>query len=631
MSAIVGVRQLDGQVAQTSVLSRMLQAMAGRSPDGMTVWQNGSIALGHGLLETVSGSSEVQPFVDGELAITADVRLDNRDELLAMLGLRSDKHDAAVILAAYRRWGEQCPQHLLGDFAFALWDGRSATLFCARDHFGVKPFYYHVSAARIVFASEMKALLTVPELPCEINEAKIADFLAAIVSDQTTTLYSDIFRLPAGHYLIVTSLDLQSRPYWRLGPPAKLPVGDPTEQFLSLFSTSVRCRLRGATAVGVTLSGGLDSSSIACVAARLLRDENAPPLSTFSLVFDKTPLQSERPFIEQVVGRGWFDPCYLDSDCFPIFADFDQFLAAQEGPFVAPGLTISSQIHRTAASRGIRVLLDGHGGDEVVSHGFGRLKELANNGQWIDLWREVQAEAAIYGTPGWRAFATYLSHFGPSGRLVRPFRRGVRKALRPFRQPAEDGPAWSRFINPRFVKRTAVEDRYLARTKSMNACRSESDQHLNTLSDPMQPYGLEVHDKVAAAAGVEVRFPFWDKRLVEFCLALPADAKLSGGWPRLILRRAMEGILPEAIQWRRDKFDFTPHLIRGMLAHHRSMLEDVLLKDAENIAEYVDLQAVTDAYHRMLNEPDSADGRDFQPVWRTVVLALWLRQRARRT
>jgi asparagine synthase (glutamine-hydrolysing) len=627
MSAIVGVRQLNGRAAQTSIISRMLQAMARRSPDGMTVWQNGLIALGHGLLQTVSGSPVVQPFIDGELVITADVRLDNRDELLAALGLPNDKCDAAVIIAAYRRWGERCPQHLLGDFAFALWDGRSATLFCARDHFGVKPFYYHVSAERMVFASEIKALLTIPELPREINEAKIADFLAAIVSDDSSTLYSDIFRLPAGHYLMVTSPDLRAKPYWRLEAPAKLLVGDPTENFLSLFTKAVRCRLGGATSVGVMLSGGLDSSSIACVAASLLRDENARPLSTFSLVFDKTPLQSERAFIDEVVGQGWFSPCFLDSDCFPVFADFDQFLVAQEGPFLAPSLTISSQIHRAAAARGIRVLLDGHGGDEVVSHGFGRLKELANNGQWINLWQEVQAEAAIYGTPGWRGFATYLSHFGPSGRVLRPLRRVVRKALGPFRRPAQDGPAWSRFINPQLVKRTAVEDRYLAQTKSMNACQSESEQHFNTLSAPWRPYGLEVLDKVAAASGVEVRFPFWDKRLVEFCLALPANAKLSGGWTRLILRRAMEGILPDAIQWRRDKFDFNPHVIRGMLRHHRSMLDDVLLKDAENIGEYVDLHAVTDAYYRVLNEAESTNGQDFQAVWRTAVLALWLRQR----
>src|SRR5271156_460894 len=111
MSAIVGVRQLDGQPAQTSILAHMLQAMAGRSPDGMTVWQNNSIALGHGLLQTYSGAPEVQPLVDGELAITADARLDNRDELLAAFGLQNDEHDSALILAAYRRWGEQCPQH----------------------------------------------------------------------------------------------------------------------------------------------------------------------------------------------------------------------------------------------------------------------------------------------------------------------------------------------------------------------------------------------------------------------------------------------------------------------------------------------------------------------------------------
>jgi asparagine synthase (glutamine-hydrolysing) len=202
--------------------------------------------------------------------------------------------------------------------------------------------------------------------------------------------------------------------------------------------------------------------------------------------------------------------------------------------------------------------------------------------------------------------------------------------LRRFRRAShndEKGPRWSRFINPDLAARTDVAARYSAHRALMISYKSEREQHLNEISAPMQAHALEVLDKAAAGAGVEARYPFWDKRLVEFCLALPADAKLRDGWSRMVLRRAMDGVLPEAVTWRRDKFDFTVHLIRGMLAHHRPMLDQILFEDAVNIGGYVDLAAVTAAYRRMVKHAEAANGYDVQAVWRTAVLALWLRER----
>jgi asparagine synthase (glutamine-hydrolysing) len=626
MSAIVGIRHMDGQTIQASDLYRMLQAVAHRSPDDKTVWHQGSIGFGHGLLQTFSdGRSGTQPLVEGELAITADVRLDNRSELLSALGMADlGTSDAALILSAYRRWEEDCPKRLLGDFAFALWDERRAALFCARDHVGVKPFYYHASAERFVFASEIKALLALPRVPREINEARVADFLVTMVADSHSTLYSEIFRLPAGHSLIVTPFGRRSESYWRIEVLDPIRERDAAEQFRSLFSTAVRCRLRGATNVGAMLSGGLDSSSVAVVAARIRQEDQAAPLPTFSLVFDKTPTHSERPFIEAVLAQGGFDPCLLAGDLLPVLADLDQILTMQDGPFLAPGLAMTSQLYRAASSRGVRVLLDGHGGDEVVSHGFGRLKQLATAGKWVDLWRQVQAEADIYGNPAWRLFASYVSHFGSSSRILRPAGRVSHRILRRFRKNEEN--VARRFINPDLAARTDVAARYRAQSALMNDYKSEREQHLSTVSSPRQPYGFEVLDKHAASAGVEVRYPFWDKRLVEFCVALPAEAKLVNGWSRMVLRRAMDGILPNPVRWRRDKFEFRAHHVRGMLAHHRPMLDRILVEDAEDVGGYVDLAVVTPAYRRMIQKAEAANGYDVQAVWQTVVLALWLRQ-----
>jgi asparagine synthase (glutamine-hydrolysing) len=632
VSAIAGMHHADGRPVEAPALKHMLDAMAHRSPDGTKVWSDGPVGLGHGLLRTLpERPSEAQPLGDGELAITADVRLDNRDELLTALGLTDRSlSDAALVLAAYRRWEVDCPRRLLGDFAFALWDGPRSTLFCARDHFGVKPFCYHIGPSSFWFASEIKALLALCGPSREVDEARIADFLASVVSDSSSTFYSRIFRLPAGHHLSVTPLGRRLQAYWRPQASSTPREGDAAEQFRDLFSTAVRCRLRGTDRVGAMLSGGLDSSSVACVAERILRAEQSRRLPTFSLVFDKSPAWSERRLIEAVIAHGGFDPCYLASDRLAPFVDFDRMLAEQEGVGLAPGLAFSRQLYWAAAERGVRVLLDGHGGDEVVSHGHGRLKELAAASRWLDLWREVRGEADIYGTSAWRTFAAYISHFGPSARVLHPLGRAAARAqrqLRRLRRQAETRPGWGGFINPDLAARTDVAARYRAWRAELTGTTSERERHLAAISASLQAYALEVLDKAAAGAGVEARYPFWDKRLAEFCLALPADMKLSGGWSRMILRRAMEGILPSSVQWRRDKFDFTPHLVQGMLEHHRPMLDHILFENGYDVGAYVNLAAVAAAYRRMAERPEAANGHDVQAVWRTAALALWLRQR----
>src|SRR5262245_20600165 len=166
----------------------MVASVAHRGPDASGSWCQGAVGLGHRMLWTTPESlSEKLPLANqaGDLAITADARIDNRDELTAALGLppHSGVTDSMLILLAYEHWGEHCPEKLLGDFAFAIWDGRKRVLFCARDHFGVKPFYYCHSGRLFAFASEIKALLSLPEVPRRLNEVRVADYLVPIFDD----------------------------------------------------------------------------------------------------------------------------------------------------------------------------------------------------------------------------------------------------------------------------------------------------------------------------------------------------------------------------------------------------------------------------------------------------------------
>lgn len=632
MSAIAGIVR-SGERAADPAPAQMLRAMIHRSPDGSAVRHLGRASLGHGLLRTVpEGQPEVLPLSDGHLTLTADARLDNRGDLIVALGLTGGRSvsDAAIILAAYRRWGEACPEHLLGDFAFALWDGERDLLFCARDHFGVKPFYFHAGASAFVFASEIKALFAV-DVPRRIDEARIADYLVGLVEDSQSTLYADIRRLPPRHSLTVTATGLRLREYWRLDPTAAATGADLAEQFRDLFTTAVRCRLRSVLPPGGMLSGGLDSSSIACVAAPIVDAREGRAFPTLSLVFDKTPAWNERPFIEAVLARGGFDPSFVPADDYAPFADLDRILAEQEGVFLAPGLGITRRLYSAAADRGIRVLLDGHGGDEVVSHGLGRLHELARTHRWLALWGEARGVAGTYGEPTWRVFASYLERYGPSRRLAKARRTGVRalRRLRSGNQPTETRPGWSRFVNPDLAAKTDLAARYARNRMEAEVMGSERGQHAWYLSSGRLPHAFEVLDRAAAAAGIEPRYPFWDKRLVEFCLSLPSEAKLKGGWTRLILRQAMEGILPPAVQWRRDKLDFGPHVIRGMRVHHAALLDRVINGDACGVGGYVDLPQVAAAYRRIVELGERADGNDVKAVSRTVGLALWFEQLGR--
>lgn len=630
MSGVAGIllRQDPAPAVAATDIQQMLARMRHRGPDGSSWWLDTGVALGHAWLDT---TNEPGPgpltMAGGKLAITADCRLDNRDELLARLGIRDRSvADATLLMRAYLRWGEACPMHLQGDFAFAIWDGERRLIFCARDHFGVKPFYYHATDRRFAFASEIGPILGIEGIETRISEHRISGFLAGLPDDPQSTPYSDIFSLPARHTLTVTEQQVTLRRYWQIEPSSRPMRPDASEEFAHLFSQSVRNRMRGTSSVGAMLSGGLDSSSIACVAGLQNAAERKPRLPTFSLVFERGSSMDERPFIDAVLDQQNVDPTLIAVGNYAPFAEFERVLEEQEGTFLAPGLTLTRGIYRTAGAKGIKVLLDGHGGDEVVSQGHGHLHELANSGRWLDLWREIRSASNTYGDSTFGLYFQFLTIYGPAWRIAK-LRHLANRALNRIRKPAPRGRNWRDLINPDLARRTELIDRFRrAGTMPPSARASEALSHRWILSNGYVPHSFEVLDKAAANFGVEPRYPFWDKPLVEFCLALPGEEKLSHGFGRYVMRRAMQGILPAAVQWRRDKIDFTANLVNGMVRNHRELLEQLLVSDAGRIAPYVNLPEVGAAYARLLRQPDQVAPLDVQYVWRSASLSLWLRQ-----
>src|SRR4029453_17668353 len=322
MSAIAGLHRTDGPLLAGHEVERMISALGHRAPDGTASWSRESVGLAYGGLWTTSEAvHETQPLTRGPCVIVADARLDNREELATALDTYGVLGDAELILRAYLRWGEACPPKLLGDFAFAIWDGANRRLFCARDHIGVKPFYYHQAPGTFLFASEIKALLTNPTVPYSLNRVRVADHLVGLFDDQKATFYRDIYRLPAGHALTVSRERTRIWSYWTLDAVRELRLGSDeayAEAVREGFTAAVKSRLRSRRPVGSLLSGGLDTASIVAT-ARSLRGTDDGDLDTFTAVFPGLPAADlrkidERIYVDALVAQGRLRAHYIRGD-----------------------------------------------------------------------------------------------------------------------------------------------------------------------------------------------------------------------------------------------------------------------------------------------------------------------------
>ena len=634
MSAIVGLYNFDGKPIDSAIMNRMVDSLAHRGSDGAGIWSDGFIGLGHRMLWTTPESlHEKQPFLNhsGDVVITADARIDNRKELITALDLSGAAPgsitDSQLILAAYEKWGEICPEKLLGDFAFAIWDGRKQALFCARDHLGVKPFYYHLSNRMFAFASEIKALITAPNVPTRMNELRIAYHLEPnfLGQDKEITFYQDIFRFPPAHKMVVSAKGARRHSYWSLEPQQELRLKSDdqySEAFREIFIDAVRCRLRSAFQAGSTLSGGLDSSSIACTARHLLAGNGNGCFHTFSAIFPGLPERErrqidERQFVDAVVAQGGgLSPHYIRADRLGPLDDIERVLWHEDEAVFAPNLYMHWGLYKEAQGQGVRIMLDGIDGDTTVSHGLEYLAELARVGRWISMVKEATAlsKKSNSSFPPWKIIWRYGLHpLIPQNYIRIWWQLRGRSQATEFLNPV---------INHGFAKRLGLAERAQALLDVLSApTHSARAEHWQGLNSGLLPYVLEMADKAASAFSLEPRYPFCDRRLVEFCLAVPANQKLHQGWTRVIMRRAMTDILPNEVRWRIGKANLSPNFQLRLLNGHRELLENIILKDPGLIEEYVDVPALQIVYSRYLSQQTA---KDALIVYGAVALALWL-------
>ena len=619
MSGIVGIYLRQGEPVRSSQLSLMVDTIAHRGPDGAKIWHQENVGLGHLMLQTTPESLiEELPYSDRltDTAITADARIDNRDELIDLLDLKGDRPeeitDSSLILKAYHKWGRECPAKLIGDFAFAIWDGRERQWFCARDPMGIKPFYYYQSSDLFAFASEIEGLLCLP-IKKQLNELRIAYQLAGFLEDEAATFYQNIFHLPAAHSLCVNPENYVVDEYWALDPDRRIELGshqEYTEAFKELFTESVRCRLRSAFPVGSTLSGGLDSSSISCTARNFLSAKNQQ-LHTFSAIFPNLPQSDlkqidERYFMKQVKELEGIQAHDIRADLLNPLLDW---LWQKAEPILSPNIYIHEGMYECAQQNNVRVLLDGVDGDTTISHGWRYLTHLLYTGKWHHLYRELKATSRNLRLSRKLIAQEYC---------VKPL---VHEPLGRIKDRLLDRCDYGDLIDPDLAHRTNLVERIkdLAPQELITTAR---EQHRGGLNTGLYPYAMEITDKSSASKSVEGRYPFFDRRLMEFCLAIPLEQKFRQGYTRAILRHGMEGVLPPEIQWRVSKARLGSNFNRNLIQCQKPLIERAICQQPK-IEPYINMSNLKAKYQRYVVEGKPEPGDDID-VLNSTLLSLWL-------
>ena len=494
---------------------------------------------------------------DARWTLAADARLDERETLCDALGVphreRAAITDRTLILDAYRRWGRECPNHLLGDYAFVVWDAGTRTIYCARDHVGCRPFYYAWTRDRFVFASTIEAVLAAPDVSDEWDERVLASYLTQIRATPTTrTLFAAVRKLPPGHSLTVETtptrgFTMRLERYWRPeGVPKARPAGDDdvAAEFLDLYAKAVQDRLRGGP-VGVHLSGGLDSSSIAVLAAKELRRQGRPSPPAFTWlrplgdVSSPAPRSSHAPEyarIDAVAAREGLQVHHCQVLCPEDYVS----LVRQDCVYPRLPSLIEERVRSRAAKLGIRVLLSGLGGDEGVSfNGRGYYAELLLRGRWRQLAAECSAQAE---NP-----VSFIARIVL--RIVSP---GLPRHLARMRLPR--GKRW--LISAEFARRVRPipNDGWMFREIGVRRTQLRLLQGGTRQGGILQPL-LELFAKHGAQHGIEYRYPLLDRRLLEFALGLPPTQFRRGRWTRWLMRSALAPILPSEIVWNQSKRD----------------------------------------------------------------------------
>jgi len=569
MSAILGFINFNQDLLEGEYCKNLMNALQQFPADNINTWQNNQVFLGcHAQWITPESINERLPFYDYDrrLVITSDAIIDNRDEVFDKLQIKKSKRrtipDSQLILLGYSKWEEDVTKHLIGDFAFMIWDERKHKFFGARDFSGARTLYYFSDSSRFVFSTIIEPLFTLPFIEKKLNEEWLAEFLAIqnmVESvDMHSTVYKNIKQVPPSHSITVENGKMKLTRYCSIEVNEKLKLKsneEYEEAFREVFRKAVTDRLRTYGEVGSHLSGGLDSGSVVSFAARELK-KKSKKLYTYSYIpednfVDWTPnyyIPNERPFIKETVNHvGNISDKYLSFKGQSSLDVVDDFLDIMEMPykFFENSFWLKG-INEEAQKQGIKILLNGARGNHSISWGSMNLTynyyvSLVKKLRWFRLYHELDA---------------YCNNFKTGKSIMIPF--VLKKAFPNVRAQRTNVQQYqfTQFINSDLARKTNVYEKLKENgldvsgkpVKNLNEYRKNYYQQLFVWNKS----GV-VNTKMSLRYSLWDRDPTNDLRVIRFCLSIPEDQYTINGLERSLLRRATKSLLPEAVRLNQNR------------------------------------------------------------------------------
>lgn len=556
MCGISGILKIKNKISLIEI-KQMTDALVHRGPDGEGQWVNesGNIGLGHrrlSIIDLTDAAGQPMHSACGRFTMVFNGEIYNYLELKAKLEKKGEvfqtNSDSEVLLRLYMLEKENCLTELDGMWAFAIWDEQEQTLFCARDRFGEKPFHYYNDENGFYFASEMKALWAIG-VPKVKNKGMFALFeKEGAIHNPTAineTFYKEIYRLEHSHWMKINANGTsETKRYYDIDwakQDYKGSIDDAAKEFKRLFLQSLERRFRADVKIGTSLSGGLDSSSIVCNMVNFLGKGNISPF-TFSARF-KDFKKDEGYFIEKVIEKTGVEAHYTWPNGNEMYKDFDTLCYHQEEPFGSSSIYAQFRVQQLAKEKGVTVLIDGQGADEILA------------GYPIYFYHQY---AYNLKKKGLLKFKTILNkynlifHHTPHSK--------IKKNLI--------------FLSPIY------DLRYIKLNKKKKPICLNEQLYNSLFSGGLQDL-LRYADRNSMAHSREVRLPYLNKELIEFCFSLPDTFKLKSGWTKYIMRMAFDKVLPNEITWRRDKVGFETPQTSWLTNFSEKKWTDIMIKQYE--------------------------------------------------
>lgn len=553
MCGIAGIVSKNTEYVSKERLKLMTNAIRHRGPDGEGQWinTNGHVGLGHRRLSILDLSENAaQPFHylnrytvvhNGEIYNYIEIK----NELTRLGYTFKSKSDTEVIAAAYDLYKNDCVKKFDGMFAFAIWDEKEQVLFAARDRFGEKPFYYFETDTHFIFASEIKALW-VAGVPKKTEDKMLLNYITLgyvqNASDKELSFFENIFSLPPAHYLTSSIQKTVSlvHAYWNLDKENKIEISeaDAIEKFKELFAASVKRRLRSDVAIGTSLSGGIDSSSIV---QQLFELNNK--LSSFSAVFPGFE-KDESKYIKLVTEKYQLQNFQVTPSAEGLVDDFEKLCFYQDEPFPSSSIYAQYKVFELAKENNVTVLLDGQGADEILA-GYHKyihwyLQELISRNKFGRAKKEKLALQNNHAQIWW-SIKNIIAAFLPAHASIQLERREYGKSIH---HPD---------IHPEFLR--SLRGKEWEGIHKPIVTKLNDILHFNVMENGLEEL-LRFADRNSMAHGREVRLPFLDHELVTFVFSLPSKYKIQQGFNKHLLRKAMDKKLPDEIVWRKDKIGY---------------------------------------------------------------------------